>query len=467
MPDRLLQGGQVLLPALVSLHKQPTRDIRMSQDAGHPDDANAALARRTTPTWEMELLLSGAAVFAMVQLAQALPGWALYLLPRLDVQLQEITRLMLVYANAAVLVLAATFVLHLVLRAYWVGLTGMNSVYPDGMKWDAVRAGPIAKALMLRRWPNTADAIERADNRATVVFSVGIGMALIFVPIMLAVSILYLLASGIAWLFGMPDALIYLFFGLTAAWMTPYFAALALDKLVGRRLRPDGWLYRATARVIAIYSATGMARESNPLVALYSSNVGERRGTVTVVAVMLLAMSMTFVASTMMSDDLGPGSFAAFPDPRRGMDDSVDGRHYASRSDGKASPDVPYVPDLVSSGKYLRLVIPYLPGLYGHLLSDCPAGAVEATDSERERQRRAARLDCLAEGFEVRLNGQRLEERPEWYTEPRQDLRGLIYMVPVGTLPPGRHVLSVLPRPGPEAAEGEPPPPPYVIPFWR
>ena len=48
----------------------------------HQSDAAAApgtddpqqLPRRTTPTWDMELLLSGATVFALVQLATWLPG---------------------------------------------------------------------------------------------------------------------------------------------------------------------------------------------------------------------------------------------------------------------------------------------------------------------------------------------------------------------------------------------------------
>lgn len=431
-----------------------------------PEESNT-LSRRTTPTWEVELLLSGAAVFAMVQLAQALPGWGMYLLPRLDDDFEHITRLMLVYANAAVMVLVLTFVLHLVLRAYWVGLVGMNSVYPGGMKWDAVRAGPIARSLLLKRWPNMADAIERADNRATVVFSVGIGMALVFVPIMLAVAIIYALAAIMAWLVGAQGMVTFVFLGFLALWMLPYIGALVLDRMFGHRLRPDGWPRRAIAGVISGYSAAGMSRESNPLVALYSTNVGERRGSITVVIVMLLAVGMTHVASVATSDELGPGSFGAFPNPRPGMGDSVDGRHYASRRDGETSPDLPYLPDLVASGRYVRLVVPYVPGLHGHLLRDCPAGAAEEQDADRERARRAARLECLARGFEVRLDGEVLAERPAWYTEPAQDLRGLIYMVPATALAPGRHELSVLPAPRRALQAGQPAPQPYLIPFWR
>jgi hypothetical protein len=440
----------------------------MNQPPNPPDDANA-LSRRTTPTWEMELLLSGAAVFAMVQLAQALPGWAAYLMPRLDLDFQEIMRLLFIYANAAVLVLVLTFVLHLVLRAYWVGLVGMNSVYPKGMNWDAVRAGPIGKSLLMKRWPNMPDAIERADNRATVVFSVGIGMALVFVPIMIAVASMYALAAGIAWLFGVPRALFFIFLGLVGLWMLPYFGALALDKALGHRLKPDGWLRRATAGVISVYTAAGMSRESNPLVALYSSNVGERRGSFTVFLVMMIALGMTWVSSVATRDDLGPGSYGAFPDPQPGMGDSVDGRHYASRRDGDTSPDLPYLPDLVSSGKYVRLIIPYVPAWHAHLLRDCPLSAAEDPDDdhERERARRAVGLDCLAKGFEVRLNGELIAESPDWYTEPRQDLRGLVYMIPAVALAEGRHELSVLPRPERAPEEGVPPPQPFLIPFWR
>src|SRR5690606_8049809 len=86
------------------------------------------LPRDTTPTWEVELLISGVAVFAMLQL----PGWldANYfaLRPRLaEVWLQPLSPLHM-YLKGAAVILAVTFVLHLICRAHWIALVGMSSV---------------------------------------------------------------------------------------------------------------------------------------------------------------------------------------------------------------------------------------------------------------------------------------------------------------------------------------------------
>ena len=55
----------------------------MDLDDAPLEDANQ-IPKRTTPTWDMELLLSGATVFALFQGAQAMMAGGAYLLPRLQ-----------------------------------------------------------------------------------------------------------------------------------------------------------------------------------------------------------------------------------------------------------------------------------------------------------------------------------------------------------------------------------------------
>ena len=105
------------------------------------------LSRRTTPTWEVELLISGVAVFAMLQL----PGWLddgiFALEPRLGEDWRQILILGYIYAKSAAMILATTFVLHLLLRARWIALVGMHSVYPEGILLDKLRLGPIQQKI--------------------------------------------------------------------------------------------------------------------------------------------------------------------------------------------------------------------------------------------------------------------------------------------------------------------------------
>lgn len=83
-----------------------------------------ASAAPTARTWEVELLISGVAVFAMLQL----PGWLddgmFALSPRLNDDWQIVVKLSYFYAKSAAVVLAVTFALHLLLRAQWIALVG-------------------------------------------------------------------------------------------------------------------------------------------------------------------------------------------------------------------------------------------------------------------------------------------------------------------------------------------------------
>src|ERR1051325_8988347 len=101
----------------------------------------------TSPTWELELFLSGAFVFAMFQL----PGLIEQVFSRLEPHATETMSVVLMnvvlYGKAIAFALIGMFVVHLVTRAYWVALMGIHSVFPRGVKWDAANVGPIAKEM--------------------------------------------------------------------------------------------------------------------------------------------------------------------------------------------------------------------------------------------------------------------------------------------------------------------------------
>src|SRR5690606_17387470 len=153
------------------------------------------LSRRTTPTWEVELLISGVAVFAMLQL----PGWLddrmFALEPRLDEDWRIVLALSYFYAKSAAVVLAATFAMHLMLRAQWIALVGVHSVYPQGIRLDRLRMGPIQRSIETERQGTTEAAIERADNRSSVAFAIGVSVALIIASVCVIFCCLLVLAT--------------------------------------------------------------------------------------------------------------------------------------------------------------------------------------------------------------------------------------------------------------------------------
>lgn len=82
------------------------------------------------------------------------------------------------------------------LRAYWVSLIGVHSIFPQGLDHEKLKIGPIQKRVMEENNGSMDDVIERADNRSTLVFAIGIGFALtILVP-----SVIVLAGALMAWL---------------------------------------------------------------------------------------------------------------------------------------------------------------------------------------------------------------------------------------------------------------------------
>lgn len=462
----------MLAPAVTLLAPSPSESLGpIAPVAPAMSDSNEPLSlpKRTTPTWEMELLLSGATVFAMFQATQAVTEWGGQLLPRLADNPRMFASVLFTYGNGALTLLTLAFLLHLALRAYWVALVGINSVYPDGPRFDRLRVGPIQRELVRSRWRAMSERIESADNAATVVFALGISLALILVPVSAVVTLFYLAAAGACWLAGKPELTSPVFGLLSGLAFLPFWLATSLDKRRGERWTEDGWMRRACSAVLRTYTRLGMGRDSNPMVMVFSTNIGERKGMLIVFIAMFGAMLGSTAQLAMSRDQLGAGSYADFPDPRRGMASSLDGRSYASMQEPGQLPTSPFLPSPVSRGDYLLLVVPYVPMLHGELFARCRRQAEAASTDEDVR--RARQLACVGAGLVVTLDGEPVAVGPEWYSDPKRDLRGLAWMLPVSTLAKGRHELAMQPPAGEtgkrDAGRGDDAPQPWRIPFWR
>jgi hypothetical protein len=428
------------------------------------DDAASRLPRRTTPTWEVELLISGVAIFAMLQL----PGWLdacfFDLRARLDNDWNQLLALLHVYLLCGALTLAATFAIHLLLRAQWIAVVGMHSVFPGGIHWDRLRIGPIQREIEAARYGDAESSIDRADNRATVVFSVGVTLATIFLLISATVITLFCLIIGIQAIFGIPRhagiALVY----LLVACLVPLFVATLVDRGFGDRLPRDGLAARMLRALFRAYSRLGLSqRASNPTFTLLSSHGGDRRMHIVTV---LLMFAVAVVAGLVMFSSMSPrfpGNYAAFPE-------FTDARHTLASAhyDDERDPlkdMAAFIPTAIATEPYLRLTVPYIPVDGAGALRDC-AGPPSDTVAGADRA-----LACLRRMHAVWIDGKPLHPVPyEIGSDPRTDRPALVAMIDIRSLPPGRHELRVAraqakaDAASPAKADADRA---WRIPFWR
>ena len=405
--------------------------------------------------WEAELLVSGIAVFAMLQLPGLLDHAIFSLRPRFDAGWTSLLVLLYVYGKGAAVLLAATFTIHLLLRARWIALAGMHAIYPQGVDWSGLQVGPIAADEDQARMGRIEDAVERADHRATILFTIGVMLASVLVVLFLLVAVFLGLPMLLLSRFGIlldPGTVMLV---LLVA-MVPFFVAHFVDLKRGTAISRGSRADRAIRGTYAFFRRFGMSTASNPALALLNSHLGRQRMMAATMAIIMASTIGVIGAYMVMRSDTPLGSYTQFPR------DVADGRRaatafYDDQRDPLRDRPTPYLASAVAEGPYLRLVVPFEPE------RDAPAMAGGCLGDDD-------RLACLAALHPVAIDGRPVAVEYQSTTDARTRRPALLAMIDVRQLAPGRHVLEVA-RPQRHdrngKARGRDGDPTVQIPFWR
>lgn len=425
---------------------------------------------RTTPTWEIELLVSGALFFASLQLPGWIDGGFAWWTPRLDHAMLMIASIIYVFAKTTALALTLTFGVHVLMRGFWAASVGLHSVFPEGVRWERVRAGPIFRRVARETIEPMPRLIDRLDDSASVAFAFGALMiatvaygALMVVPALLLVVVI---ERATGW----EDAVLLGAGAWIALSTLPMFSAMILDRWRGDRLAPEGWTARWIAAV-ARFNARISPRFVNSAMAMFTSRLGETRGVMVLLGALYGLMGIVFVQ---LMVDISDTPFDGYRRLAVAGPQVVEQAHYAEYRAGSELRFSlrPWIDAPVLDGPYLRLFVPYLTRRHEQALGEaCPELAADSPDDAGQaleaQAHAAALIDCLVPLLDVRLDGQPLPAA-DWAlaTDPHSDLRGLLAMLPRSAIPEGRHVLDIRRVPSRDADPDDPEIRDH-IPFWN
>ena len=427
------------------------------------------LPRQTTPTWEVELLISGVAVFAMLQLPGTLDEAFFWMEPRLAGDWRQVVLLAYIYSKSAALILAATFVSHLLLRARWIALVGMHSVYPDGILWHKLKMSPIQREIERELDTPFSDLIERADNLATTVFSIGVMLAILMGAVAIGAITIFGASVLLASIPGGRLSSYSWLWILVIAIMLPYGVAIGLDHWRGAHWRPENGARRLVQAVLRLYGRIGFARGSNPIMAMLASHDGDRKAMLLTTGLMTLSLLAGMFGVLTLKFSNHVGSYSMFPWADAALPD-VDSAHYDDQRDPLRDGLAPYIPNIAPHGAYVKLVVPYQPRL------DEPAMRERCghADALQKLEQSKALLDCLSALHPVSLDGLQLEAlRYDIASDSRTDRPALLAMIDIRALAHGRHELRIGRAPPAtddpirKGSKAERDSQDYVIPFWK
>lgn len=158
-----------------------------------PDEQDK-LRELTTQSWNLELAISGVAMFAILQLPDLLESAFSYVQFNFLTQSNGIADMLpgLAYSmiRATCYVLFVAFLANFVMRAFWVGLVGLLAVFPSGIQYNRI---PFSTPYAQQRMADELGPLDRyilwLDKRCNIVFALAFQM----VFLLIVVALLYVI----------------------------------------------------------------------------------------------------------------------------------------------------------------------------------------------------------------------------------------------------------------------------------
>ncbi len=150
------------------------------------------LQRLKDESWEAELLVSTISIFGAFQMFGVIDWLTNKFIDKLFPDQYLIGYFIVFFGLVAVSILVSMFVIHFFLRAYWVGLVGLNSVFPDYSVEDSVYS-KIYTERLLSILPKLKNSIQKVDELCSVIFSVAFTFLLTYAYMAISAGIYLLL----------------------------------------------------------------------------------------------------------------------------------------------------------------------------------------------------------------------------------------------------------------------------------
>jgi hypothetical protein len=446
-------------------------------DASEPRQPPERFPHGLRQTWEIELLISGAVVFALLQLPSVLDRTFDRLDPHLEGTLETGLLIVYCYLALALYTLIGSFILHLAARGYWVGLIGLEAVFPQGVQWERSQYGPIGRRFYEERAPSLPTLIARVDDFCSTIFSFAFMLVFGFIASTFWAGLLGLAAFSISRLLFGGERLGDIFQALIFLLFVPLLLTPVLDKAIGKKLDPAGRPARLLLGVTGFYHRAFLMDLYSPISNVLFTNVRKQVMYPVFIASFLVLM-MAFVGAALIRNDRISLDSEIYR-PEEPGEHEVGFRYYESlRPAGEVFRNVPSIQADVIRDPYVKLFIPYYPRRHNPFIEKrCPGvrplreggfRLESRSGNDKGQGSPEAVLRCFAGIHRVALDGKPIASPSfHFYTHPKTGLRGIVTYIPTAGLSRGSHLLRVEAVPRPEPKKGEKPPQPDLIRFWR
>lgn len=224
-------------------------------------------------SWQAELVISGAAIFGALQLPEVLRNLVDFCIYHAPEQILVLALIFITYLAFVIPILIINFILHFVLRALWIGMLGLVSVFPNGINYSFESWSEDYGQKVKKEFPDINQFNQQLDNLCSIIFSGTSLGVMMFVSISIVVFAMGMIAYLLNHLIPVLDfniIFLIIFFSITVIGMLQGI-------FISKRLREKAWVQKIHFPIYKLYAKlmfTIFYRPINYINLTLSSNTG-------------------------------------------------------------------------------------------------------------------------------------------------------------------------------------------------
>lgn len=145
-----------------------------------PSGITGWLRKLADESWQAELIISGIAIVGSLSLPGLITKVSNWCLITFAEDKFFLIGMMLMYLYIMAGGLIAAFLIHFFIRVLWIGMLGLSSVYPEGIKPIKTYSDTFNEN-MLKEFPDIEAFSHKLDQRGSLIFSIASAMCMVVI----------------------------------------------------------------------------------------------------------------------------------------------------------------------------------------------------------------------------------------------------------------------------------------------
>lgn len=400
-------------------------------------------------SWNPELIISGFAIYATLSLPSIIQEIYNYYASHYQIDNNFGNELMPVIICAVLMaisqILSFAFIVHFILRAFWVGYLGVISVFPTGINFDRITTyGEYGKNKLRERMQNLDVLALKLEKASSVIFGIAITITLQFIGICFLYLVFAIFYNILQNILGRALSAKYeslTIFVFLAIILIPSVILIVLTRFKNHP-KYGRWHYHWTTKFQKILLPIFGEHVQSLLLTFNSSISVKKLSFFSIFAGLIFVVLMVF-------NQLSLKGYSLFHFQHYYSSYSDEFFISNSQYEDQASKNIPRIATIQSdiiTTPFIRLFIAYPKKNDVFLDSLCKKGKNEAIENRylRNLQESKRKLECMESAYKIELNDSLFAKNEFMYYEFENGEKGVVMYIPSRLCKKGKNQIKVI-----------------------